>query len=130
MLAVDTNAVVRLIVADDQEQARKARRLFADNRVFIGNTVLLETEWVLRSNYALPPHRVRTLLFELCGLPQVVLESPDRVAAALDWFARGMDFADAMHLAASGENCEAFATFDRKLVAAAKKAKTGRVKSL
>ena len=40
-----------------------------------------------------------------------------------------MDFADALHLAAA-DDCEAFATFDRKLAVAARKAKAGKVKAL
>jgi hypothetical protein len=43
------------------------------------------------------------------------------VAASLDLAETEMDFADALHLARSG-CCEAFVTFDRKLVKAAKAA--------
>ncbi len=48
MLAIDTNVIVRYLVADDREQARRARELIDGGRVFIATTVLLETEWVLR----------------------------------------------------------------------------------
>jgi len=66
---------------------------------------------------------------EFAGLPTVTLEQPAFAVRALDWFAQGMDLADALHLAGA-EECEAFATFDRKLVAAAKKAGAGKVKAL
>lgn len=50
----------------------------------------------------------------------MTLENPRLAATALDWHERGMDFADAIHLAgASG--CEAFMTFDRGLANAAAK---------
>ena len=129
MLAVDTNVVVRLIVIDDELQARRARSLFDQNLIFISKTVLLETEWVLRSTYSLRPSDVHAHLSVMVGLSQVRLEAPVQVAVALDWFEQGMDFADALHLAAA-DDCEAFATFDRKLAVAARKAKAGKVKAL
>lgn len=51
MLAVDTNIVVRLLVADDPVQSQIAAGLFRQHPIFIALTVLLETEWVLRSSY-------------------------------------------------------------------------------
>lgn len=129
MLAVDTDVLVRLIVADDASQAGRARALFERNRIFVGDTVLLETEWVLRSSYALPRAEVHAHLLALAGLPQVELESPERIARALAWYGRGMDFADALHLAGCGDGVS-FATFDRRLAAAARKAGASAVKVL
>ena len=51
IVAVDTNILVRFLVADEPEQARRARELFSLNTILIPTTVLLETEWVLRSAY-------------------------------------------------------------------------------
>jgi predicted nucleic-acid-binding protein len=56
MLGIDTNVVVRLVVADDAEQTRRARKLIeqAQSReepVLVSLLVLLESEWVLRSRY-------------------------------------------------------------------------------
>ena len=38
---------------------------------------------------------------KLCGLPNVALTNPHRVMTALRWYSNGLDFADALHLAAS-----------------------------
>ena len=131
MLAVDTNLLVRIITEDDPDQSPRAKRLMAENDVFISKTVLLEAEWVLRSTYRLPSHAVMQHLRSIARLPQVTVEDASWVAQALRWAEHGMDFADALHLAAAqDEGCDAFATFDRKLSAAARKAKAGRVKSL
>jgi predicted nucleic-acid-binding protein len=121
MLAVDTNVVVRLIVADDARQAARARTLFERHTVFVADTVLLETEWVLRSCYGLPSKAVHTHLTALAGLPQVRLQAPQRAAKALEWYGVGLDFADALHMAACNEGVT-FATFDRRLGKAATKA--------
>ena len=51
MIAFDTNLLVRLAVNDDEYQADIAEQLINNSEVFISRTVLLETEWVLRSVY-------------------------------------------------------------------------------
>ena len=53
------------------------------------------------------------------GLRSVIAEDALDVAAALGWYQRGIDFADAMHLAASGQ-AKRFVTFDAKFARRAK----------
>jgi predicted nucleic-acid-binding protein len=118
MRAIDTNILVRFLADDDAIQAEKARKLLAEYEVFVATTVLLETEWVLRGAYGLAKGDVLAALRAFAGLPSVMLEDPLRVEKALTWAAGGMDFADALHLAAA-EGCEAFVTFDRRLAKAA-----------
>lgn len=129
MLAVDTNVIVRLVLDDDRAQAKIARQTVARHEVWLAVTVLLETEWVLRAAAKLDRQHIHFILTEVLGLPTVRVESPARVAHALAWFGQGMDFADALHLAACADGDE-FATFDRKLVSAARKAKAGKVRAL
>ena len=114
MLAVDTNLVVRYLTGDHPEQSAKAKAVIDETDVFVGTTVLLETEWVLRSAYGFPASQLAEALRAFAGLPRITLEAPGAVAVALDWMAAGMDFADALHLAAA-EGCDAFVTFDRRL---------------
>jgi predicted nucleic acid-binding protein len=114
MIAIDTNIVVRFLIGDDPEQAARARRLIETRRVLLISTVLLESEWVLRSGYGLERRSVVDKLRAFASLPNVELDEPDRVASALAWAQGGMDFADALHLAAA-KDCEAFVTFDRHL---------------
>lgn len=129
MPAVDTNVVVRYLTGDDAVQARAARRLVDGSDIALSCTVLLETEWVLRSLYGYDRQRVHAALTAFVGLPHIELDDPTRAARALDWFGKGMDFTDALHLAACREG-ETFATFDRKLAAAARKAGAGKVRVL
>lgn len=129
MPAVDTNVVVRYLTADDAAQARAARKLVDGGDVALSCTVLLETEWVLRSLYAYDRELIHAALTAFAGLSHVELDDPARAARALGWFAKGMDFADALHLAACGEG-DIFATFDRKLATAARKVGAGKVKLL
>ena len=115
MLAVDTNVVIRYLTRDDPEQFARASALIHNEDVFVCTTVLLECEWVLRGAYRYSRDRIVNALRAFAGLPRITLEDPARAATALNWFGSGMDFADALHLAAT-DHCEAFVSFDRPLV--------------
>lgn len=121
MLAIDTNLIVRYLTGDHPQQSRRARKLIDGQPVFAAITVILEVEWVLRSTYGYRPADVARALRAFAGLPTVTIEDAPIVAAALDLAENGMDFADALHLGKS-THCEGMATFDRKLVKAAKAA--------
>lgn len=114
MIAVDTNILVRLVVRDDDDQARRAAALFEQNEIYVCKTVLLETEWVLRFSYQLDGATILNALRGVVGLPQVRVEDSPAIAEALDLLGAGMDFADALHVA-SGRETTQFATFDRRL---------------
>ena len=117
MLAVDTNVVVRLLVADDEDQHARARRLFTTRAVWIPTTVVLETEWVLRSAYGFAPDAIATALSRLVRLADVTVENVDAVTFAIDALDKGIDFADALHLASStAAATEGLATFDTRFV--------------
>ena len=119
MRAVDTNVVVRYLTGDDPAQAARARAVIEAGDVFVGTTVLLESEWVLRSVYGFSGKEVAVALRALAGLPNVRVESPAMLAEALDRAQNGMDFADAVHLGAA-VRCEAMLTFDRRFIELAK----------
>jgi predicted nucleic-acid-binding protein len=112
MLAIDTNVVVSYLTGDHPAQSAKAKAIVGNEDVFVATTVLLETEWVLRSVYGFPPDRLAKTLTAFAGLPTVTLEKPASAAKALAWAQAGMDLADALHLVGA-EACEALVTFDR-----------------
>jgi predicted nucleic-acid-binding protein len=115
MIALDTNVVGRFLTADDATQARRARRLIESSEILVPATVLLEAEWVLRAAYGFSAQQIHDSFLALLGIPTLHTDAPDRVGQALDWYAAGLDFADALHLAFS-QSAERFATFDDKLV--------------
>lgn len=118
MIAVDTNVVVRLLVADDPEQTAQARELFANEAIFIPDTVVLETAWVLDYSYKLDKATITAGLRRLFGLPNVYCRDAAEMALALEWHDHGLDFADALHLAQSA-HCTRMMTFDRRFAARA-----------
>jgi predicted nucleic-acid-binding protein len=121
MTAVDTNVLVRLLTGDDAKQAAAARSVFAAGPIWIAKTVLLETGWVLRSLYGFEDAAIVDAFTKLLGLKNVQAEDESSVAAALDLAARGIELADALHLA-SRPSGAAFISFDRFFVRRAKRA--------
>ena len=122
MIALDTNVLVRALVQDDAAQTPVAQGLVAHaDGVFVARTVLLELEWVLRSAYRQTPATIHESLLRLLRLPHVVTEQPHQVAQALEDFARGMDFADALHLAAAESAGAGLRTFDAGFAKSAKR---------
>ncbi len=120
MIAIDTNVVVRYLVADDLEQFRRATAVIEGEPVYICSTVVLEVEWILRSIYLVERPAILRALRIFAALPTVAIEDPAIIAQALDWAEQGMEFADALHLAGAS-SCDAFASFDRDLAKAARK---------
>lgn len=89
--------------------------------VFIPKTVLLETEWVLRRAYSITPEEILSALESLARATGVVIENESAIEQALLWYRDGMDFADALHIASRGVAAQ-FLTFDKRLIATARKA--------
>ena len=129
MLAIDTNVVVRYLAGDHPEQSRKAKALVDGEDIFLCTTVLLETEWVLRSVYGLAPVEAAKALSAFAGLESVTLEDAPLAAKALKWVNQDMDFADALHLA-KAEACDAMVTFDRRFAKIASKLSAVEIRSL
>lgn len=127
MIAIDTNVVVRYLAGDHAEQSGRARLIVDGHSVFVPVTVILETEWVLRSAYGYSRSDVVRALRAFGGLPTVTVEDDQLVAVALDLSETGMDFADALHFCRS-RHCEGFVTFDQRLVKAAASVGNGFVR--
>ncbi|MDY0049355.1 MAG: type II toxin-antitoxin system VapC family toxin [Halothiobacillaceae bacterium] len=120
MIAVDTNVIVRLATRDDETQFFRAREVFRHHDVFVPDTVLLETVWVLGYAYGFEREQIAKALSALCGQANVRLANEVMMAQVIQWYRAGMDFADALHLAQSA-SCEMLLTFDARFIKKAKK---------
>ena len=123
MRALDTNVLARFFVddADDAQAAKQRPAAIAAlaGRSFVSVTVLLELEWVLRGFYELSTRNVSRVLRALASIEHITLEDRDAVLVAIDAFDKGLDFADALHLARSSR-ASGFATFNQRLAKRAK----------
>ena len=112
MIAFDTNVWVRYVTNDEPDQAKQALAVLAGaEEIFVAKTTLLELEWVLRAAYELSAAAIIRALRHILGLPNVQIEMPDQLEKAIDYYEKGLDFADALHLASSPEGVS-FYTFD------------------
>ncbi|MGF1601270.1 MAG: type II toxin-antitoxin system VapC family toxin [Thermosynechococcaceae cyanobacterium] len=119
MIAVDTNVIVRFLIQDDDFQYQQSLQLFEQEELFIPDTVLLETEWVLRFAYGFSDSTVAGAFRKLLGLANIHVENGLKIAKAIDWHEQGLDFADAFHLASS-EHLAKLVTFDQQFIKRAK----------
>ncbi len=119
MIAFDTNLLVRIAVNDDQHQADIAEQLINNNDVFISRTVLLESEWVLRSVYKTSRSDIAAFFENILITENITVENSTEVGQAFEWYKLGADFADALHLCICGESL--MHTFDGQFCKAASK---------
>lgn len=80
MAALDTNVLVRWLTADDVKQCAVVANLLEiaakkEERFFVPVTVMLETEWVLRSRYRFDKPAVTAALDALMGVSELEVQS-------------------------------------------------------
>ena len=120
MTGLDTNVIVRFLMKDDADQAALANSVFAEFTAtapgFVCREVLVELVWVLQKVYRLPRGDIADALDGLLSAREMVVESADHVAVAVDRLRKGgAGFADQMvALAGQGAGCGKTVTFDRK----------------
>ncbi len=114
MIAVDTNVIVRLIVADDPDQLELALALTRRDKLYISLTVLIETDWVLRATYGYERSQICTAFAALRDAFGIRFEAARDVRWALERYARAGELADYIHLS-SARAAGSFATFERRL---------------
>ncbi|MEO7243408.1 MAG: type II toxin-antitoxin system VapC family toxin [Variovorax sp.] len=122
MQALDTNLLLRLIVADDPAQARKVKDLLdrhaADDAAFwIADIVLVECVWALDRIYGHSRADIVVALRALASNATLRLESEAQVSEAISSYEDGpADFADALLVSkAVRAGCDSVRTFDKKM---------------
>ena len=106
MAALDTNVLVRWLTDDDAKQSDVVASLLEsaaknDARLFVPVTVILETEWVLRSRYRFDKPSVTAALDALLGVAELEFQTEPALEQALWLFKQtgSPDFADCLHVA-------------------------------
>ncbi len=128
MIAIDTNVLLRYLLADDALQHKNAKKLIEKNKVLVTDVVLAETIWTLTGKkYSLSKEQVCEVLHSLLSDSGVYFESNQVVWSALQDFessmkiqGKALDFADSLivnkaHSVANSSNdsLEAFYSFDK-----------------
>jgi predicted nucleic-acid-binding protein len=120
MIGIDTNVLVRLLVADTPEQATAARVLVEEaegrgEKVFVNRLVLAECLWVLASTYRTSKTDALSAVEKLAGHPVFVLEDRDAWTDAVATARKGRQEVVDLVVAATnaGKGCDTTFTFDR-----------------
>lgn len=120
MKGLDTNVVLRLLLADDPDQAQRAREYIehasAAARCWINRIVLCEAVWVLERSYRYGREQIASTVELLLEADEIQIEDAVVVRSALYAYRISQaGFADCLIGMANGlAGCERTATFDRK----------------
>lgn len=116
-ITVDTNVLIRAVVADDKKQARAAARLLKEAELIaVTLPCLCEFVWVLHRVYEFGQKDIVSALEALLNAHNVSVNRP-AVDAGLSVLTAGGDFADGL-IAYEGNwlGGETFVSFDKRAV--------------
>ncbi|MBM3330148.1 MAG: type II toxin-antitoxin system VapC family toxin [Calditrichaeota bacterium] len=123
MIALDTNILIRLLVADDDDQYLRVERLLdvleqSGEEALITDITLAETSWVLKTGYKASKSEIVHALEAVRNTLGFKVISPISFERALNSFRNGRGgFADyLLREQALDAGCRAIATFDRRLL--------------
>jgi len=118
VIGVDTNVLVRLLTADDEEQHRIALKFFEarsqESPAFVSAVTLAETIWVLRRSYGFSADDVLSNLSAILDSDDFVVESRQAVQMVRDGQGNAPQLVDFI-IAQLGlrAGCARTVTFDR-----------------
>jgi len=121
MIGLDTNVILRYLLQDDPDQARRVnriveRQLSEENPGFISLVTMLEIVWVLRSLLKRSASEIASHLEGLLAADSLEIQNEQQVFEAVFALKRGMgEFEDALIGAVNvWAGCSHTLTFDRR----------------
>jgi predicted nucleic-acid-binding protein len=127
-MLIDTNVILRHVLADDPVQTLEARNIFApiragDAQGHILHAALAECVYVLERELSITSRSIAEVLSEVLRYPGIIGERLDIALRAFEHFASTpLSFVDSLTLAHVELDKIELATFDKKLRSLASKA--------
>jgi len=122
VIALDTNVLVRLLLADDAAQLAKALGVLEPyweqgGKAFLSDIVLAELEWVLGAVYGVPRLEILSTFHAVATNERFRVQDQPRLLEALQSYQSGRaDLADYLiGLAGNAAGADTTLTFDRAL---------------
>jgi predicted nucleic-acid-binding protein len=121
VIALDTNALIRVLVEDDQDQAKSVQKLirFAEQnsiQILILSEVLIETVWVLESVYHSSRDEISEFLDTIVHTPTFTFSEYEAIRKAVHQYKKEGDFADLVIVnQAIEKQAKKLFSFDKKL---------------
>lgn len=99
MIALDTNALIRMLIEDDEDQAKMVRELVKQvetnsGQILILSEMLIETVWVLESVYQCTRGEIIGFLETLFRTTTFVTAEPALFRTVVSQYKQGGEFAD------------------------------------
>jgi len=122
MKGIDTNILIRFLIGDDEQQAKKVYNIFKKaesekNELVVPLLVIFELIWVLESVYEIPRTEILDSISELILMPILKFEHPSTLQQ-FTHAAQGnrYDLSDLLIAhSAKAQGCETVITFDKKI---------------
>lgn len=122
MKGIDTNILIRFLIGDDEQQAKKVYNIFKKaesekDELFVPLLVILELIWVLESVYEIPRTEILGSISELILMPILKFEHQSTLQQ-FTHSAQGnrYDLSDLLIAhSAKAQGCEIVITFDKKV---------------
>ncbi|MGV1769791.1 PIN domain-containing protein [Agrobacterium vitis] len=120
MIGIDTNVLLRFLLADDPEQFEAAKNFISkrsmDDPAFVSLVVVAEMAWVLKRSYRFTNEDVTKVLRQLLPSEQFLFEDEDRLDSMIeDEMSRNDDLSDRIiAYIADRHGASHTVTFDRK----------------
>lgn len=120
MIALDTNAIIRVLIEDDKIQAITVQNIISDaelngRRILILSEVVIETIWVLESVYQCDNQEISMMVENLLSAPTFFLPDSTVIRRALKQYKKDGDFADLLIVGqAKHHKARKLFSFDRK----------------
>src|SRR5208337_1814253 len=118
--SLDTNVLIRWLLADDARQVARVQAVFESARdnqssLFVPSTVALELEWVLRARYRMDKPIVLAAFNALLETQEVEFQDEAALERALHLYRMGpAEFADCLYIGTSeAAGRTPLLTFDR-----------------
>ncbi len=121
MIAFDTNALVRVLVEDDQDQAKTVQKTitFAEKnsiQILILSEVLIETVWVLESVYGSTRDEISQFLETMIYTPTFTFSDYETIRKTVHQYKKEGDFADLLIVnQAIEQQAKKLFSFDKRL---------------
>ncbi len=121
MIALDTNAIIRMLVEDDKIQANSVKRAIRkaqknNEQILILTEVLIETVWVLESVYKCLKSEIIDYLEMLNSIPLFLIPENLPMRGIFAQYLKGADFADLVVVyQAKNKQARHILSFDKKL---------------
>ena len=121
MIALDTNAIVRLLTEDDEIQAKVVQTIIKNaetngTRLLVLSEVVIETVWVIESVYQCNRDEITVFIGNLLAVRTFYLPDSAIIRKAMNQYREHGDFADLLIVGqAKKYHANKLFSFDKKL---------------